>query len=77
MDKNVEVSAGADLDFFRHKARAGLLEILHGLREIGDVDGNVVQAFAALFYKFGDDGIRARSFQQLDAALAQTESSPP
>src|SRR5882724_8608367 len=71
MNKNVEVSAGADLDFLGYKARARLFEILHGLREIGNVDGYVVQPFAALLDELGDHRIRTRGFQQLNAALAQ------
>src|SRR5712691_4467434 len=71
MDKNVEVPAGADLDFLRHKARAGLLEVLHGLCEIGDVDGDVMQPLAALLQELGDHGVGACGFQQLNAALAQ------
>lgn len=54
MDKDVEMSTGADLDFLRHKARTGLLEIFHGLREIRDVDGDVVQTLTALGNEFGN-----------------------
>src|SRR5579871_4295633 len=65
------MSAGADLDFLGNKARAGLLEIFHGLREIGDMDGDVMQPFTAFLHEFGDDRIGACGFQQLNAALAQ------
>ena len=50
MDKHIKMSAGADLDFLGYKASAGLLEILHGLRKIRHMNGDVMQSFAALLH---------------------------
>jgi len=36
MDKNVEVSAGADLDLVRDQARAFFLQVFDGRREVAD-----------------------------------------
>src|SRR5258707_2854664 len=67
------MSAGPDLDFLGNKTRAGGLERFYGVREIRNVDGDMVQTFAALLHKLCNDRVRAGGFQQLDTAVSQRD----
>ena len=70
MHEDVEMAAGAHLDFVRDKPRSLLLQLFNCVGEVFDSEGNVVQAFAALLHKLCDDGVGAGGFQQLKATFA-------
>src|SRR6266853_1651328 len=65
------MSAGADLDFLRYKARPRGLERLYRVCEIRHVYRDMVKTLTAFFDELGNHRVRSRRFQQLDAALPQ------
>ena len=72
MDENVEVSARARARFVQ-ESRAMRFEALHRGSEIRDLEGDMMQAFAALLDEFRDHRIGTRGFQQLNARAAGGE----
>src|SRR5579862_6259805 len=77
MYKYIEVTAGADFDLVGNEARARRLQALDGGRQIVDMQGDVVQAFAALGQELGDRRLRRSRLKQLDAALARRHHRQP
>src|SRR5215510_14632178 len=71
------MTAGADLDLFGDEARAGRFQRCHGVRQVGDVDGNMVQPFSALLEKLGNHRIGACGFQDFDPAFAHRNHGYP
>ena len=52
MDKDVAMPAGADLDIFRDQADAVFFQTSDGCGQVGNAEGHMVQAFAALGDEF-------------------------
>lgn len=72
MDEHVSVASGAGAGFV-HQAGAGFAKAVDGGGEVGHLERDVVQAFAALFDEFRDDGIGAGGFEELDAGASGGE----
>src|SRR5580698_952820 len=70
MDKNVDMSTGAGAGFVQQSRSMGFEARDRGT-EIRDLEGDMMQAFAALLDEFRDHRIGARGFQQLNARTAR------
>src|SRR5216684_4046917 len=70
MHEDITMSSGAHLDLFGYEPRTALLKIADDRGQIGDMQGDVVQPFAALCDEFRDHRIVAGGLQQFNAALA-------
>src|SRR5262249_5028016 len=69
MHEHIQMSAGSDLDLLGDETCSRSLESFHCMRQIGDMNGDVMQAFTALFQEPGNDRIGAGGFQQFNAAF--------
>ena len=75
MHKNVEMAARARARLVQN-TRAGGTQTLYRSQQIRNFQRHVMQPFASLVNKFGDDGVGLGWLQQLDSRTRPAAASP-